>query len=96
MFAIHLYIYKGDIRNIITMKTTILKSKEIGNLKHTLSKNTIKDVKNYSIKTSLIKGNNLLEANTLLGNECFDTLRKAENYFKRYLKWDQQKRKEAK
>ena len=59
------------------METKEIKSKETKNIRITLVKNIIKDMVNFSVITFSKKHN--LE----VGRDVFDTLRKAENYYRR-------------
>ena len=65
------------------MKTKTLRTKKDEKIKYELIENSFEKTEDniYTIKETLIKGNNLLPKGTLLSSEVFDTLRKANNKF---------------
>ena len=68
------------------MKTEdeMIEEKIRGNLKFILCKrNYSNGDSNYYIKEVLIKGNGLLNANSILSKEVYDTLKKAKNAWKK-------------
>lgn len=66
------------------MKQEEIKEKIRGNLKFILVRNIFnRGYENFTIKEVLIKGNGLLNANTILSNEVYDTRRKAENRWRK-------------
>lgn len=64
------------------MKSTILETREKGNLRFKLILNDFGvNEYNYSVVEELIKSNGLLKDNAELDKQVFDTLRQAKNNF---------------
>lgn len=69
------------------MENKILETREQGNLRFKLVLNDFGNERyNYSVIEELIKSNKLLENNSELDRQIFDTLRKARNNFNKNTK----------